>query len=455
MQHNDTIVAVATPPGMGGIGVVRMSGNNSLRIALACFKPKNKTIKLDAFPARTAVYGSLLDTETNTVLDHCILTYFQSGASYTGEKVVEISCHGSRPILRRAVQLFSLQGARPSGPGEFTLRAVLAGRLDLTQAEAINRLIRADTLVQAEAAVHQLEGSVSKQVFVLEEDLLNTIAAMEAEVDFAEEDENYSHREHVKIKLNSVLLMLAEVISGFQKADNLRDGAVVVIAGKSNAGKSTLFNAILSQERAIVDSVPGTTRDFISEKIDLNGLPVTLYDTAGLRKSDQVVEVEGMKRSEKLILSADLVLHVLVAGDSMTEEDERISNLLQEKQVPIITVWNKDDLESARLVSENDISVSALQLKGIERLKKKIRELLHIDEIASERSFVTEKRQQQLFLNVEHHIQMAMMHLENEMYDEVILQELNDAMYNLSEITGRGGNEEILGRIFSSFCIGK
>lgn len=455
MSENDTIVAVATPPGLGGIGVVRCSGPESLKIALQFFSAHKKRYSPENFPDRRAVFGKLVEPGTKKLLDHCILTTFQSGASYTGELVVEISCHGSRPILRRVEELFLEKGARPSGPGEFTLRAVLAGRLDLAQAEAVNRLIRADTLVQAEQAVQQLDGNLSKLVHELEELLFDTIAALEVEVDFAEENDSSVNRERVKENINTLALNISGITESFAIADTLREGAVVVIAGKANAGKSTLFNTLLREERAIVDSEPGTTRDFISETIDLDGLPVTLFDTAGLRIGGESVEQEGMRRSEKLLLNADLVIHVYAAGEEEAEVDKRIAERLTESETRRLKVINKIDQWPNGPVPDCDVRISALTGDGIDQLRQKLLDELHVDELASSRSFVTEKRQQQLFLHVENHIESARELLDSGAYDEVILEELNSAMYNLREITGRGGSEEILSRIFSSFCIGK
>jgi tRNA modification GTPase len=454
VNTNDTIVAIATPQGAGGIGVVRVSGPLSLEIALAYFKTKKK-YTTETFPPRTAILGTFLDYESERPLDHCILTFYTEGASYTAEKVVEISCHGSKPILKRVVETFLKKGVRHSGPGEFTLRAVLAGRLDLTQAEAVNRLIRADTLFQAEAALRQLDGYVSEQVHYLENTLLNTIAAMEAEVDFAEENESFSNRDAVSTNLNEVQNQLGKIVSDFSKADAIRDGAKVVIVGETNAGKSTLFNSLLKSERAIVTDTPGTTRDFISETIDIDGLPVTLFDTAGLRDTNETVEREGIRRSEKLMLQADVVVLVTVANDASSQQARRILSELEEKDIPLIQVVNKTDLLDEKKLLQGKLGISALTGDGLIDLISEIKEALQIDELKSEKSYITEKRQQQLFLSTLEYIETALEYLSQGYYDEVILEELNRAMNCLSEITGRGGKEEILTRIFSSFCIGK
>ena len=287
MPRADTIAATATPRGPGGIGIVRVSGPEAHTVAKKVFRTES------SWPmARTACLGRVVDDERGSVLDRCLLTLFFGPESYTGEDVAEFSCHGSMPVLQRLLELLARLGVRPAGRGEFTLRAFLNGKLDLAQAEAVNRLVRARTLRQAEDAVRQLEGRISEQSRKIDEALMDVFSRMAAAVDFAEEGQEFIHREGALGIIREIEGGLAEMISKFKRADLVRDGALAVIAGASNVGKSTLFNALLKRERSIVDASPGTTRDYIAETIELDGLPVTLVDTAGLRDGGELVEID-------------------------------------------------------------------------------------------------------------------------------------------------------------------
>lgn len=460
MIRADTIAAIATPRGVGGIGIVRISGPDALNIAKSIFNPFASRDKNEEeyFP-RKSILGRLIDSEGGEPLDECILTFFKAPHSYTGEDVIEFSCHGSMPVLDRMLEILSENGARIAERGEFTCRAVLNGRMDLTQAEATNRLIRAKTLLQAEQAVRQLEGEISQKVLEIEDSLLDIISRMEAAVDFAEEDEDFIQRD---VGLNSLQKLsddLKALAEGFDVGNKIREGAVVVIAGRANVGKSTLFNAILKQERSIVDQLPGTTRDYIAEAIELDGLPITIVDTAGLRKGGETVEIEGMKRTEKQLGRADLVLLVAEAGSELNQEEQEIINSLSAEKTEFILVLNKCDMLEESVGTESlehtSIMISALTQDGIEDLISEMKEKLGIEELKSEREIITELRQQQLFMSVSGKIEAGLAHYSKNAYDEVVLEELNEARKFLGEITGGGATEEILERIFSRFCVGK
>lgn len=362
MIKADTIIAVATPPGSGGIGVVRLSGPDSLRKVLEIFFPKNK--KLTSLPPRQAIYGKIKNPENGNTLDYCLATYYTKPNSCTGEDVVEISCHGSRPILRRVIEIFLKLGVRHAAPGEFSLRAVNNGRMDLTRAEAVNRLIRADTMIQAEQAMAQLEGNVQKTVYEWENRLLEIIARMEAEVDFAEEEENFVIRNAALEQLQILENDLEHLVSNFAKADLLRDGARIVLAGKSNAGKSTLFNSVLNMERSIVDAAPGTTRDYITERIQINGIPVELIDTAGLRSGGEKIEREGMRRAEELLKSSDIVILITEKGVDAEKQESDLLRNLQDWGKEFILVRNKIDsdfIEKDAFPEHEKLDISALK----------------------------------------------------------------------------------------------
>jgi tRNA modification GTPase len=448
----DTIAAIATPPGRGGIGILRISGSDAKRIAEAVFVPNAGKLK-----ARTAMLGDIHDTERGVVLDSCLATWFPAPNSYTGEDVVEFSCHGSVPLLRRLLEIVVNDGARPAGRGEFTLRAVLNGRMDLAQAEAVNRLVGARTLTQAEKAAAQLKGSVSTLVTEIDEALLDAVARMEAAVDFADEGQEFISRAEAREIVSGINGRLKDLIARFGRADLLRDGAVVVIAGRANVGKSTLFNAILRRERSIVDEQPGTTRDYIAETVDIGGYPMTLVDTAGLREAAGGVEIEGMRRTEERLGEADAVLLVAESGRALDGREREIIEKLKGRGTPILVVYNKCDLAEP-LDDGKEIAVSALKGIGLGGLLMRLEELLAGEkegEVGAGRVLITELRQQQLFRQAYDFVRKAEALLKQEAFDELILEELNSAMRTLGEITGKKTADDVLERIFSSFCIGK
>ena len=452
MMKGDTIAAISTPRGHGGIGVVRLSGMESLRIAEEIFHPKGDSVK-----PRVATLGDIEDHARGVMLDRCLLTFFPGPNSYTGEDVVEFSCHGSMPVLARVMQILVDRGARPSGRGEFTLRAVLNGRMDLTQAEAVNRLVRARTLLQAERAVSHLEGSISRRVKRIDEMLLDAVARMAASVDFADEDEEFISPHEAAECVERIVKELDDLISGFGRADILREGAVVVIAGVANAGKSTLFNAILKRERSIVDERPGTTRDYITETVDLGGLPVTLVDTAGLRSTEGDIEIKGMRRTEERLGEADLVLLVTECGRSLNSEERSILAGLKKHEKAVLVVCNKCDLSEPTGECDSALTISALNGEGVDGLLKTVSEIIcgnGLDSAASD-ELITELRQQQLFKLTNEAVGRAATLLEQVAYEELVLEELNSAMRALGEITGGKAIDDVLERIFSNFCIGK
>lgn len=450
-MNADTIVAIATPSGIGGIGVVRLSGPESRHIAERMMMAGDGAERL---ADRRAQFCRLRDPESGREFDQAVVTFFQAPRSFTGEHVVEFSCHGSMPILQHLVRTCVSLGARPATRGEFSLRAVLNGRMDLTQAEAINRLINARTFLQAEQAVRQLEGEVAVQVRALEERLFDVMAVMEAEVDFAEENESFLHREVAAGAVADLAGELADLVAHFHHANLLREGAVVVLAGRPNAGKSTLFNALLNEERSIVDALPGTTRDYIAEVLEIDGIPVRLIDTAGLRGAGEGVEIEGMRRSRDQIERADMVILVTIAGEALHDDEAMIVQTLAGRGTPCMIARNKIDRLQGEDTGEG-IPISARQGIGLETLRREMARILGLDEIGRDRGLVTELRQQQLFHLAADRIAAATERFDEGAPDEVILEELNGAMAALGEITGRGGTEEILSRIFSQFCIGK
>jgi tRNA modification GTPase len=431
---------------------VRISGPDAIAITGNVFVPMAGELK-----ARTAILGEIVDIQSGASLDRCLATWFPAPNSYTGEEVVELSCHGSVPLLRRLLEMLSEKGARPAGRGEFTLRAVLNGRMDLPQAEAVNRLVRARTLAQAELAAGQLAGSVSREVKRIDEALLDAVARMEASVDFADEGREFISRGEARRRVAEIEGELAGLIEDFGRADLLRDGALVVIAGAANVGKSTLFNAILRRERSIVNEQPGTTRDYISEAVDIGGCPVTLVDTAGLREAGGNLEIEGMRRTEEQLGEADAVLLVAECGRELNGREEEILKSLKQRGTPVLVVFNKCDLAEPP-GGEEGISISALEGRGLDRLLERLEEVISGEAVTEEktgRELITELRQQQLFREAHGFVSRAFGLIEEDSYDELVLEELNAAMRTLGEITGKKAADDVLERIFSAFCIGK
>jgi tRNA modification GTPase len=443
MKNGDTIAAVSTAPGKGGIGVIRLSGPTALSTALSLFRQKSGQPQ-KTFRPRYAHYGLIIDPDSGKTIDQAVVTYFAGHSSYTGEDVVEISTHGSKPILQSILEIITRQNVRIASPGEFTYRAVSNEKLDLTQAEAVNEIINADTMLQAESAMMKLSGNISSLVEETSDNLIDLIARLEVEVDFAEEGESTTPREQIGNALQSLKNRLQEITLWFHSARILKDGATVVLAGPTNAGKSTLFNSLLKSDRSIIDAKPGTTRDYISEKIELEGVVVNLIDTAGLRDSPGAVESHGIAKTEMLIEKADLVLLV---HDAAVKDHMKLSDASA-----VIDIYNKADIAT---VAEANIGVSAKTGEGLEELREIIIEKLGIGSFSNDRLLITELRQQELFLSILSHLKFAEQHFSEGRYDELVLEELNLAIADLREITGKGSVQDILSTIFSSFCVGK
>ena len=455
MIGGDTIAAIATPSGPGGIGVVRLSGPDALRIA-----SKIAATGDGALTPRVATLCDVEDRENGALLDRCLVTWFRGPNSYTGEDVVEFSCHCSAPVLRRLMELLAQNGARPAAAGEFTMRAVLNGRMDLTQAEAVNRLVRAKTLLQAERAVAQLDGAVGRRIALVDELLTDATARMGAAVDFADEEEEFISRSEAKRILERVKTELTDIIASFGRADLLREGAVVVIAGAANVGKSTLFNALLGHERAIVDEEPGTTRDYIAETIDMEGVPLTLVDTAGLRDSKEGVEIKGMRRTEERIGEADGIVYVAEHGKGIGRDERDLLHGLEERGKKIIVVLNKADISKTEKGNSDReaIKTSAVSGEGIDKLRDAIASMLGAGGMARESAesvLITEVRQQQLFRKTTEAVDRALELIGEERPDELALEEMRLAMDALGEITGKKTTDDLMRRVFENFCVGK
>jgi tRNA modification GTPase len=446
-NDNDTIVAISTPPGRGGIGIVRLSGPAARAIAEPLLKLRHPLA-----PAQ-ARFAEVLDKSGQT-LDEAVVTLFESPASYTTEDIVEIAAHGSPILLDHLLRQCIAAGARLAEPGEFTQRAFLSGRLDLTQAEAVHDLIEATTLHQARIAAQQLGGALSRQISPIKQQLIALIANLEAGIDFAEDDIDTLPTAQITQQIEAIQTPLIALEQTFAYGKIIRDGFTLAIVGRPNAGKSSLFNRLVQRDRAIVTATPGTTRDLVTERVSLEGIPVELIDTAGLRHSTDEAETIGISKTREAMAEADIVLLVLDATAPLHPEDEAtISNLTNR---PLIIAINKSDLSTnTPLTHHPTLKTSALTGSGIPELRTAI--LSHITATAptSETALLTNLRQQQAVSTALAALDHALQAAANTIPHEMILLDLYESLTALDALTGVTTSDDILNLIFSTFCIGK
>ncbi len=455
-QMKDTIVALATPTGRSGIGVIRLSGGDALSIT--------RSLTRDAaseFRPRHAYLVKLLDPTSSEVIDEAIVTYFKAPHSFTGENVVEISCHGSPVLLRQVIDLCLAEDARLAEPGEFTLRALANGRLDLAEAEAIRDLIDAQTIASARQAVRQLSGEFSHELQPIKSELLNVIVILESALEFVEDDLPETQAATIKNRLSHLSTQVGEIADTFKAGKLIRDGLRVALVGRPNVGKSSLFNAMLGSERAIVTDIAGTTRDQLHERFTIDEIPISLIDTAGLRETDDTVEIIGVERSRRTMADADLVLVMVDASEDLTDEDREIIASVQEQ--PHIVVVNKIDLQHETAVLESEIDdrspnfvhVSAKTGEGLDDLKKAIVEPFSTEDVSTGGFLVTDARHHDLLVRAASEIENSIDLLDQKTSEEIILIGLHNALRYLGQITGETTTEDMLTRIFATFCIGK
>ena len=442
---DDTIVAIATPHGRGGIGVVRISGPDSQRVAAV----------LTGIPSFAPRHATLATVAGATLNDQALITCFPAPASYTGDDVVEISAHGSPIVLRAIVRAAIDAGARLAEPGEFTLRAYLQGRLDLVQAEAVGDLIDAVTPLQARAAFDQLDGTLTARIREIDEALFDLAARLEASLDFPEEGYHFVEPGRVASELEGVSARIAALLQHASRGRLVREGARVAIVGRPNTGKSTLFNALAGASRAIVTDIPGTTRDLVTELIDLDGVPVTLVDTAGLRESAaDAVEREGMQRTRGAAAVADLVIVVIDRSCAMDVEDAAI--LAETEGRARVVVANKADLPFACPQLPHDaLAVSGATRLGLDELRARIVSALSDDSPSGDAPTVTNLRHVALLERAQVALSRAVQAALGQSPEEFVAADVSEAREALEEITGRRSADDMLAAIFSRFCIGK
>jgi len=450
VNPHDTIVAISTPSGRGGLGIVRLSGSQARSIAGCLLRGPERWHPWRAHSA------DLLDAEGRAI-DRVIATFFEKPRSYTAEDVMEIACHGSPVVLRHAVERALALGARLADPGEFTLRAFLNGRIDLPQAEAVRDLIEATTLYQARIAAQQVSGSVSRSIAPIKEQLLELIALLEAGIDFAEDDVSVATDAEILRRVAPVLEGVRRLAESFQYGGLVRQGLMLAIVGRPNVGKSSLFNRLLEQDRAIVTDIPGTTRDLVSETAAIGGIPVKLFDTAGIRESAEQVEMLGIERSYSAMADADLTLMVVDISQPLSSEDRSLiaRACSQGRQ---LMVGNKCDLGTAGRAAGScvPLAVSALTGEGIPQLRQAILEAVAPrGALEQEAAFITSLRHEQLLRESAEFLEKARAAVASRIPHEMLLLDLYSALRPIDAITGATTADDILSRIFSTFCIGK
>jgi tRNA modification GTPase len=442
LNLQDTIAAISTPPGRGGLGVVRLSGARARAIA-ACIL---RLPEMHAWKPWTAALAELADSDGGTV-DQVVATFFERPRSYTAEDVVEIACHGSPVVLRFALERAVAAGARLAEPGEFTLRAFLNGRIDLPRAEAVRDLIEATTLYQARVAAQQLEGSVSRRIAPLKEQLLELIALLEAGIDFAEDDIAVAGPEQVLARLDPLIAGIARLAESFAFGRMVHAGLTLAIVGRPNVGKSSLFNRLLEQDRAIVTEIPGTTRDLVSETASIEGIPVRFVDTAGIRATRDAVETLGVERSLRAMADADLTLVVLDLSAPLESADHEILERAQ-RQGRFLVVGNKSDLP--RRAEAECVAVSALTGEGVPELRREI-----VGGVPPEAGFITSVRHEQCLKEALGWLEKGRAAARQAIPHEMLLLDFYAALQAIDAITGATTADDILNRIFATFCIGK
>ncbi|MCB0450010.1 MAG: tRNA uridine-5-carboxymethylaminomethyl(34) synthesis GTPase MnmE [Confluentibacter sp.] len=470
MNHQDTIVALATPSGAGAIAVIRLSGNEAITIADACFKSVKSKKTLSVQKTHTIHLGYLMDGVKT--IDEVLVSLFKNPHSYTGEDVVEVSCHGSPYIQQQIIQLFLRKGCRMATAGEFTLRAFLNGKLDLSQAEAVADLIASDNEAAHQIAMQQMRGGFSSEIAKLREELLNFASLIELELDFAEEDVEFADRTQFKALIERIALVLKRLIDSFAVGNVIKNGIPVAIVGEPNVGKSTLLNALLNEERAIVSEIAGTTRDTIEDEISIGGIGFRFIDTAGIRETQDVVESIGIKKTFEKIEQAQVVVYISpltpegrIAHGTLIEI-EKIKNKYPLKN--LIVVFNKMDLLSEEQIEqlkstfenrnsniENIQFISAKTGQGVTEFKDALLHFVNTGALRNNDTIITNTRHYDALLKALEEIDKVKHGLDTGLSGDLLAIDIRQALFYFGEITGQVSNDELLGNIFANFCIGK
>lgn len=457
MKEFDTIAAIATPVGEGGISIIRISGSNSLDIVNKIFKAKNNKSILD-MKSYTMRYGYIVND--GDIIDEVIVSFMKGPKSFTSEDIVEINCHGGVVSTNKVLDSVIRFGARLAEPGEFTKRAFLNGRIDLSQAEAVIDIIRAKTDLSMKSALAQSQGLLSQEINKLKEHLLNALALIEYDVDFTEDEDEPDETIPIRVEENLVesIDKINKLIVNAEEGKILREGLNMVIIGKPNVGKSSLLNYLLQEKRAIVTDIPGTTRDVIEEYINLDGIPVKIVDTAGIRETEDIVEKIGVEKSKEKIDEADLVVLMLDISRDFEEQDREIVNYIKDKKH--IVLLNKVDLDykinrDSLIDLENILEVSIRNDEGIEVFKDKIKELFFGGKLQSESIIISNTRHKEALYRSKENCELALMSVRKNEFLDLISIYVTSGLKALGEITGSEIEEDLVNKIFSEFCVGK
>jgi len=459
MEQSDTIIALATSSGVGAIAVIRLSGKDAITIVNKFFKSKYSNKNLTTVKSHTIHLGNIVDD--TRIIDEVLVSVFKNPNSYTGENVVEINCHGSVYIQQEIIQLFLKNGVKNADPGEFTLRAFINGKMDLSQAEAVADLISSNSAASHQVALQQMRGGFSNEIQNLREQLLNFASLIELELDFAEEDVEFADRSQFTDLVNKISQVLKRLIDSFALGNVLKNGIPVAIVGEPNVGKSTLLNALLNEERAIVSHIAGTTRDAIEDEINIEGVTYRFIDTAGIRATEDFVENIGIKKTFENIEKAQLVLH-LIDSTKIDELQDRISELKNKyPSKNLLTIVNKADLLTDEEISvlksnySNIIILSAKQKTGISKLTTTLTNLANKGALSNNETIVSNSRHFEALNNAFNAIKEVQKGIDQNVSTDLFAIDIRQALFHLGEITGEVTTEDLLGNIFANFCIGK
>ena len=459
MMNDDTIIALSTAAGAGAIAVIRLSGEAAIEKVGEVFQAKSKQPLLGQ-KSHTLHYGDLVVGQQ--LLDEVVIGLFRNPHSYTGEDVVEISCHGSRYIQEKIIHYFVGQGIRPAQPGEFTLRAFLNGKMDLAQAEAVADVIAAENAASHQIALQQMRGGFSNDIKQLRQELLNFASLIELELDFAEEDVAFADRESLRLLLEKITATLKQLIDSFALGNVIKRGIPITIVGPPNAGKSTLLNALLKEDKAIISNIAGTTRDSIEDEMTIDGMGFRFIDTAGIRATDDTIEQMGIEKTFEKARLASVVLYLIDASTWAQEKATHLDQLnalrSQQEDKPLWVIFNKVDLAPSSKALTIDgfrcLALSAKTQEDLETLKQQLVEHFRQQQFKDE-SMVTNHRHYAALANALEEVGKVQWGMNNEVSSDLLAIDLRQALYHLGEVTGEVSNDELLGNIFANFCIGK
>lgn len=453
MYKPETILALATAQGISAIAVIRLSGETSIEMVQQVFRGKD----LAQQASHTIHFGTIRDGEI--IVDEVLVSIFKDGSSFTKENSVEISCHGSPYIVKEIIKVLLKQGARLAQPGEFTKRAFLNGRFDLAQAEAVADLINAETENAKQVALNQMRGGFSKEINHLREELIHFASLIELELDFGEEDVEFAKRDDLRKLIVKIQAYLKSLIDSFDKGNVIKNGVPTVIAGKPNAGKSTLLNVLLNEEKAIVSEIPGTTRDVIEDEIVLGGINFRFIDTAGLRETQDVIEAMGVERTRDRMKKASLIIYLFDLANTTFEEIREEIQGLEALGIPYVKVGNKVDKADAALLKklgrEGFIFISAANHTNIQQLKEKLLSFFHVDAVKTGDVLVTNLRHYQNLLQTNESLDRVLNGMNEGITGDFMAMDIRQSLHYLGEITGAITTDDLLENIFSKFCIGK